>query len=376
MFGIQDDIIRVYYTKGRCYCERDNFGKWRCVENDTRIPERGLHGGFRRECLLQDEIQRLWKKGIYGLVSIEDGEIKQGLSDDFNEPQREENHAAITQADMLGLSWGTRTKEFAGKTSGWKQGKQSPEKSEMGNASGELERQESAWDGKRGGEALEFEVYGRREEPHPLGDKKRVMQPETCSAGIGSVAIRNIQHCPCAPGMTLWVRETTYLYGRWAKNGLAKTGKQKHKFVWDIKQPAIYAADDKPDVICTKKDQIGYFKRPSIHMPRDAARIFLRVKNVRVERVQDITVDVCRLEGCCCSDCLQTGPHSPDCKCDTLFYNVWNDINAKRGYGWEITRGYGCMNSSGWTSPGRNAVKLYKMVRLFRKTLIGLIAKK
>ena len=78
MFGIQDDIIRVYYTKGRCYCERDNFGKWRCVENDTRIPERGLHGGFRRECLLPDEIQRLWKKGIYGLVSIEGVEIKQG----------------------------------------------------------------------------------------------------------------------------------------------------------------------------------------------------------------------------------------------------------------------------------------------------------
>ena len=75
--------------------------------------------------------------------------------------------------------------------------------------------------------------------------------------------------------------------------------------------------------------------RPSIFMPREAARIFLKVTNVRVERVQDITVDDCRLEGCCCSDCLQTGPHSPDCKCDTLFHNVWNDINAKRGYSWD-----------------------------------------
>ena len=75
--------------------------------------------------------------------------------------------------------------------------------------------------------------------------------------------------------------------------------------------------------------------KPSIHMPREAARIFLKVTNVSVERVQEITVDDCRLEGCCCSDCSQTGPHSPDCKCDTLFYNVWNDIYAKRGYGWE-----------------------------------------
>jgi hypothetical protein len=70
-------------------------------------------------------------------------------------------------------------------------------------------------------------------------------------------------------------------------------------------------------------------------MPREAARIFLKVTNVRVERLQEITVDDCRLEGCCSSDCLQTGPHSPDCKCDTLFYNVWNDISAKRGYGWD-----------------------------------------
>jgi len=31
--------------------------------------------------------------------------------------------------------------------------------------------------------------------------------------------------------------------------------------------------------------------RPSIHMPRDAARLFLKVKSVRVERLQDITED-------------------------------------------------------------------------------------
>jgi len=37
--------------------------------------------------------------------------------------------------------------------------------------------------------------------------------------------------------------------------------------------------------------------RPSIHMPREAARLFLTVKNVRVERVQDITPFDCRAEG-------------------------------------------------------------------------------
>lgn len=37
--------------------------------------------------------------------------------------------------------------------------------------------------------------------------------------------------------------------------------------------------------------------RPSIHMPKEATRIFLMVKDVRVERLKDITVEECIKEG-------------------------------------------------------------------------------
>lgn len=41
----------------------------------------------------------------------------------------------------------------------------------------------------------------------------------------------------------------------------------------------------------------GTIWRPSIHMPKEAARIFLRVKNVRVERLQEIDIRGIRNEG-------------------------------------------------------------------------------
>lgn len=37
--------------------------------------------------------------------------------------------------------------------------------------------------------------------------------------------------------------------------------------------------------------------RPSIHMPKEAARIWLKVTDVRVERLNDITVEECKKEG-------------------------------------------------------------------------------
>lgn len=75
--------------------------------------------------------------------------------------------------------------------------------------------------------------------------------------------------------------------------------------------------------------------KPSIHMPKEAARIWLCVTNVRVERLQDITPQGAWKEGARCS-CLHP---VPDCAGNkTAFIEIWNSTIKKSDldrYGWD-----------------------------------------
>ena len=118
---------------------------------------------------------------------------------------------------------------------------------------------------------------------------------------------------PCYPGDILYVRETwTKLLGHY-----------------------LYKADQKPGMKNAGK------WHPSIHMPREAARIFLRVTDVRVERLQDITEEQAQAEGAIDNRYLI---HSPDNEYGTLhsarehFAGIWDSTikPADRAlYGWE-----------------------------------------
>lgn len=112
---------------------------------------------------------------------------------------------------------------------------------------------------------------------------------------------------PCEPGDILYVRETWkrapngyYYYEDWQRDDIADITKWK----------------------------------PSIHMPKEAARIWLKVTNLRVERLQEITPQGAWKEGARCS-CLHP---VPDCAGNkTAFVNIWNSTIKKSDldwYGW------------------------------------------
>lgn len=120
---------------------------------------------------------------------------------------------------------------------------------------------------------------------------------------------------PCEDGDVLWVRETWSttdkcgLYPNWPTDGIHY----------------IYKADDPT---CDAAKEARWY--PSVHMPKQAARIFLRAKDVRVDGLQAIDEETAIAEGF--AD-FPAGTDSPL----TRFAELWDKTIKRedlREFGW------------------------------------------
>lgn len=137
-----------------------------------------------------------------------------------------------------------------------------------------------------------------------------------------------IKPCQYHPGDIMYVRET---WGEGYEEGTY-----------------IYKADDKLANLPEFKESSKLIYHPSIHMPKEATRIFLKVTNVRVERLEDMTNKDALKEGAqgvkCdhaglgaygCTDCMNTGWLEPPI---LEFVGIWNSTIKKSDldrYGWD-----------------------------------------
>lgn len=137
--------------------------------------------------------------------------------------------------------------------------------------------------------------------------------------------------CPICPGDILYVRET---YCPDYFDFITQYG-SRHGYKAEYDRAVSSSDIPKPKWT------------PSIHMPKEAARIFLKVTDVRVERLHDITEEQAIKEGfegvrcsCngtayACTDCYNTGWAEPPY---VGFMNTWDSTIKKQGlamYGWE-----------------------------------------
>jgi hypothetical protein len=114
---------------------------------------------------------------------------------------------------------------------------------------------------------------------------------------------------PYQPGDTLYVRET------WCGLPVNEAGHMRGHTIY------YYKADGE----LRPKGWRGTW-HPSIHMPKEAARIWLKVTDVRVERLQDMTDDDAEAEGCFDYTSTALG-----------FFDVWDSTIKKSDldrYGW------------------------------------------
>lgn len=133
---------------------------------------------------------------------------------------------------------------------------------------------------------------------HNFADKEHMEQLSTVE-----------RTCPICPGDLMYVRET------WCKG-----------YLMNAKERYYYKADDN-DFLCTW--------HPSTNMPKQAARIWLRVMDVRVERLQEITAESALTEGA--DKYIHANGTLNEDQTITSFIGIWNSTIKKSDidrYGW------------------------------------------
>jgi len=153
-------------------------------------------------------------------------------------------------------------------------------------------------------------------------DPKPCSEYQTNDMGLLYAAMNRL---PCPYGVPGGI-----IYAREALVRLPKTGDNAGAF---------YAVDHEP-VMVGREPMAWRWKRPYLSprfMPKEAARIRRELADVRAQQVQDISEEGAKAEGCetffwggyefDCSDCVPVIAN---------FHRVWDSINAKRGFGWDV----------------------------------------
>lgn len=161
---------------------------------------------------------------------------------------------------------------------------------------------------------------------------RRVMdpQPETMLSSRGKIIWKNwepddfgsavLKYCP-------YGKAGDYCYMR---EPLIGTGGEVAYYMDEDAVIARHFLTGDPIPWRWKKDVLS-----GMFMPKEAARLIYRYKSIRVERLQDISEEDAIAEGAPLGRVLGYGRLGMESHREG-FIELWESINAKRGYGWDV----------------------------------------
>ncbi len=339
VYGLTDDRIYGNLT-GNANLKPHNTGGYHEkerleIKGDPRFSECGLHGWLRWANILSHEVQGLWQEGVRGLVSIKrTQQNREGLCFDKFMPQQQKINQISASPYLYGFPRDAAESILSGQTFGWKPEKQPPIQLGMGNSTRELVGQEGSWKRERRGKAS----YGQTDKPRvqtfEVGNQERLMQPASCVPCSRNFAGWHITYSKFQKGISFYVRET------W------RQAYQKASYGDGI----VYRADAQKSLGMDECSDRHKWK-PSIHMPKEYARIWLEIITVRVERLQDISEADAKAEGATLATWFINGPEAKD-HIDVSGLPGYPSDRAsyKNGFAnlWQSINGTGSWNENPW----------------------------
>lgn len=133
--------------------------------------------------------------------------------------------------------------------------------------------------------------------------------------------------CKYKIGNTLWVRET------WQQECVPVYD----DFGLGLKATGNYLYKANGSMLPPKSSSLSFSKwKPSIFMPREACRLFLEVKNIKVEKLQDISIEDAIKEGVYYDKCYDG--YTADSEARTFhgsdpcmsYFKLWRQINGDK----------------------------------------------
>jgi hypothetical protein len=142
-------------------------------------------------------------------------------------------------------------------------------------------------------------------------------------------------HARCPHGHSgdrLWVKEAYWAWGKWVPNGITKSGRKAWRFT-QVGTSIRYMDGNKPTATAKRDGECGWVYRHGRFMPKAHSRLTREIAEVRVQRLQDISEEDAKAEGCepwefSSEQCMTSGERGAASPYRGGYACLWDEING------------------------------------------------